>query len=55
VNHYYFQAGRILSQIQKDIQLDKAREIINEPGMLKEVLSGNQGALAKASGETLVP
>lgn len=48
VNQYYFQAGRILAQIQEDVQLDKAREIINEPGMLKEVLSGNQGALAKA-------
>lgn len=51
VNHFYYQAGRILSQIQEDIQLDKAREILNEPGMLKEVLSGNQGALAKATEE----
>ncbi|HDN58688.1 MAG: peptidase S41 [Bacteroidetes bacterium] len=49
VNHYYFQAGRILSQIQEDPQLYKATEIINEPGMLKEVLSGNLGALARAS------
>ena len=48
VNRYYFQAGRILKQIQEDSQLDKAREILNEPGMLKEVLSGKQGALAKA-------
>ncbi len=48
VNRYYFQAGRILKQIQEDSQLDKAREILNEPGMLKEVLSGNKGALAKA-------
>ena len=48
VNHYYFRAGRILSQIQDDIQLDKAREILLEPGLLKEVLNGNQGALAKA-------
>lgn len=52
VNHYYFQAGRILSQIQEDPQLDKATEIINEPGMLKEVLTGNQGALARASEES---
>jgi carboxyl-terminal processing protease len=49
VNHFYFQAGRILSQIQEDPQLNKATEIINEPGMLKEVLNGNQGALARAS------
>ena len=52
VNQYYYRAGRILSQIQDDTQLDKAREILNEPGMLKEVLNGNQGALAKASEES---
>ena len=55
VNHYYFQAGRILSQIQEDPQLNKATEIINEPGMLKEVLTGNQGALARASEEIVNP
>jgi carboxyl-terminal processing protease len=55
VNHYYFRAGRILSQIQEDPQLNKATEIINEPGMLKEVLNGNQGALARASEESMNP
>ena len=55
VNHYYFQTGRILAQIQKDIQLDKARDILREPGMLKEVLSGNQGALARATVEPISP
>jgi carboxyl-terminal processing protease len=55
VNHYYYQAGRILSQIQEDIQLDKAREILSEPGMLKEVLTGNRGALAKATAEPVIP
>ena len=55
VNHYYYHAGRILAQIQKDIQLDKAREILQEPGMLKEVLNGNQGALARASAESTSP
>jgi len=55
VNQYYYQAGRILSQIQDDSQLDKAREILNEPGMLKEVLIGTQGALARASEESMVP
>ncbi len=55
VNHYYFHAGRILSQIQKDPQLDKAREIFSEPGMLKEVLNGSQGALARATEDALNP
>ena len=48
VNRYYYHAGRIRTQIKEDPQLDKAREILNEPGMLKEVLHGEQGALAKA-------
>ncbi len=55
VNQYYYQAGRILTQIQDDSQLDKAREILNEPGILKEVLNGTQGALARASEESLKP
>ncbi|MCK4750719.1 MAG: S41 family peptidase [Bacteroidales bacterium] len=50
VNRYYYQAGRIRSQIQDDIQLDKAIEILNEPALVKEVLAGNQGALAHAAG-----
>jgi carboxyl-terminal processing protease len=49
VNRYYFQAGRILAQIQEDIQLEKAVEILNEPALVKEVLKGNQGALASAT------
>jgi carboxyl-terminal processing protease len=48
VNRYYFRAGRILAQIQEDVQLDKAKEVLNTPGMLKEVLAGNLGALARA-------
>lgn len=48
VNRYYYHAGRILAQIQKDIQLDKALEVLNEPALVKEVLAGNQGALAIA-------
>ncbi len=48
VNRYYYQQGRILAQIQDDPQLNKAKEILNEPGVLKEVLAGNQGALASA-------
>ena len=48
VNRYYYQAGRIRAQLREDPQLDKAKDILNEPGMLIEVLRGNQGALAKA-------
>jgi carboxyl-terminal processing protease len=48
VNRYYFQAGRILAQIQEDVQLDKAKEVFNTPGSFKEVLAGKQGALARA-------
>jgi len=55
VNRYYFRAGRILSQIQEDVQLDKAREIFSEPGMLKEVLHGNKGAITRASEEYIYP
>jgi len=55
VNQYYYRAGRILSQIQDDSQLDKAREVLNEPGMLKEVLNGSQGALARATEKSLKP
>lgn len=49
VNRYYYQAGRILAQIQKDKQLEKAVEILNEPALVKEVLIGNRGALANAA------
>jgi hypothetical protein len=49
VNRYYFQAGRILAQIQDDKQLDKAVEILNEPALVKEVLAGNRGDLSIAA------
>jgi carboxyl-terminal processing protease len=48
VSRYYYHEGRILSQIQKDTQLEKAEEVLNTPGMTNEVLGGNQGKLAKA-------
>ncbi len=51
VNRYYYQGGRILSQIQDDIQTDKALEILNEPGIIKEVLAGKKGALVSAKNE----
>jgi len=47
VNRYYYQAGRIQAQIQHDIQLNKAKEILQEPAMVKEVLMGNVGDLAR--------
>jgi len=47
VTRYYYQAGRILAQIQEDKQIDRAKEILNEPATVKEVLSGNLGDLAK--------
>lgn len=47
VNRYYYQAGRIRAQIQEDEQLDRAQEILNEPAMVKEVLAGNLGDLAR--------
>jgi len=47
VSRYYYRAGRIRAQIQQDEQLDRAREILNEPAMVKEVLSGNLGDLAR--------
>jgi len=48
VNRYYFLSGRILAQIQQDKQIDKAVEVLNEPALVKEVLSGNLGDLAIA-------
>jgi len=51
VNRYYFLAGQIVARTQDDVQLDKAKEVLNTPGMLKEVLAGNQGALARAGTE----
>ena len=51
MNRYYFLSGRILAQIQQDKQLDKAVEVLNEPALVKEVLTGNRGDLdiAKAN------
>jgi carboxyl-terminal processing protease len=48
VNRYYYRAGRIIVQIRDDVQLDKAVEVLNEPGMVKKVLEGKLGALASA-------
>jgi len=47
VTRYYYRAGRIRAQNQEDKQLYHAREILLEPAMVKEVLAGNLGDLAK--------
>ena len=47
-NRYYYQSGRIISQIQDDLQVDKALEVLNEPGTLNKVLAGEQGAIVTA-------
>lgn len=48
INRYYYQAGRIEAQIQDDPQLKKAIEVIDEPGLVKEVLTGEKGAIVSA-------
>ena len=48
VNRYYYQAGRIIARIQDDFQLNKAIEVLNEPGIVKEVLAGMQGDIVIA-------
>ena len=48
VTRYYYHKGRIRTQIRDDLQLDRAQEILNTPGLVREVLSGNQGALVRA-------
>jgi carboxyl-terminal processing protease len=54
VGRYYFRAGRIVAQTRDDLQLDKALEIVNTPGMLTGVLAGEQGALARAGNASVV-
>lgn len=49
VNRYYYQSGRILAQIQNDRQLDRARELLYEPGLVEEVLTRNDGVPVAAS------
>lgn len=49
VNRYYYQAGRIVSQLKEDKQLDKAKEILKEPALVKEVLAGMEGSLVLKS------
>jgi carboxyl-terminal processing protease len=55
VNRYYYQAGRIISRNLDDVQLDKALEILAEPGVVREVLKGELGALANAKAAGVGP
>ncbi len=48
INRYYYQEGRIKAQIQDDPQLEKAVQIIDEPGVMKQVLWGEKGAIVSA-------
>lgn len=49
VNRYHYQAGRIVSQLKEDKQLDKAMEILKEPALVNEVLAGMEGSLVLKS------
>jgi carboxyl-terminal processing protease len=55
VNRYYYQAGRIISRNLDDVQLDKALEVLAEPGVVREVLKGELGALANAKAAGVGP
>lgn len=55
VNRYYYQSGRILAQIQDDVQLEKAISVLNEEGQMDEVLAGKLGAILSASAGRLAP
>ncbi len=48
VSRYYYQEGRIIKQIRKDVQLDKAIHILDEPSLFEEVLDGRKGALVSS-------
>ncbi len=48
INRYYYQEGRILAQLQEDPQLEKAVQILEEPGTVKQVLIGEKGDIVSA-------
>lgn len=47
IGRYYYHEGRIKQQIEEDIQLEKAQEIIAEQSRVDSILTGKTGALAK--------
>jgi carboxyl-terminal processing protease len=48
VTRYHYHNGRIRTQIRDDIQIERAKDILLEPGMVKEILAGSRGTLVKA-------
>lgn len=51
VNRYYYQAGRLRAQLQNDVQLDRAKELLQNPDDIEAVLNGNGGELAIVKAE----
>ena len=47
VGRYYYHAGRIKQQIDRDIPLQKALTIISNPEEVRHILNGEAGALAR--------
>lgn len=47
VARYYYQAGRIKTQLEEDVQLDKAMELIDNPARITNILNGTEGTLAR--------
>jgi len=46
-SRYYYQRGRIMEQIDSDEQLDRALEVISNTAKIDNILTGNEGTLAK--------
>lgn len=47
VGRYYYHAGQIRHQINQDRQVDKALEVISDPGNMQQILEGKSGAHAR--------
>lgn len=46
VGRYFYQAGRIQSQIKDDETIKKAKELLTNPVQVQSILNGSEGALA---------
>ena len=49
VSRYYYHKGKISKNLQRDEQLKKGLELVNDPVQLMAILAGKAGALAKIS------
>jgi carboxyl-terminal processing protease len=47
VSRYYYQAGQIEKQNQIDPQLDQAKQVLENPVQVQNILTGYEGALAR--------